>query len=496
MIDTAALKTKVLDLACQGKLTKQFIEDGSTSDLLDDISTARKKLEEAGIYKNKKKMTIKKIGEDDKPETIPANWKWVRLGTVCDIYGRIGFRGYTKADIVEEGKGAISMSPSNVTVSGKIVFDNNTYITWEKYNESPEIMLEPGDIIIVKTGSSYGKSGLIEDMPEKATINPQLAILKNILCNRQYLNWCLKCSDSWKQYNNFVIGAATPTFSQEKLANLLIPMPPLAEQDRIVEVLNEIDVTVDSIEKLQQQYASDLNVLRSKIIDAGIKGKLTEQLPEDGTAESLYNEIQNEKTRMIKEKTIKKEKALAEISDDEIPFELPKSWMWVRLGDICSKISSGNTPAGGAKGGAYVDEGYCFFREQNIYNDGIHEEGMVYISEELLDSRPNSTVLPKDILLNITGGSIGRCALVPEDFTRGSINQHILIIRTVDTRLRFYVHKCLCSPYYQKLIMGNVVGDKDGFSAGRCKNTLIPLPPLKEQERIVERIDGLLAAIG
>lgn len=121
---------------------------------------------------------------------------------------------------------------------------------------------------------------------------------------------------------------------------------------------------------------------------------------------------------------------------------------------------------------------------------------MVYISEELLNSRPNSTVLPDDILLNITGGSIGRCALVPDDFTRGSINQHILIIRTVDPQIRFYVHKCICSPYYQKLIMGNVVGDKDGFSAGRCKNTLIPLPPLKEQERIVERIDGLLSAIG
>lgn len=165
------------------------------------------------------------------------------------------------------------------------------------------------------------------------------------------------------------------------------------------------------------------------------------------------------------------------------------------MGDICSKISSGNTPAGGSKGGAYVTEGYCFFREQNIYNDGIYNDGMVYITEELLNVRPNSTVIAKDILLNITGGSIGRCTLIPDDFSKGSINQHILIIRVVDPRIRFYVHKCLCSPYYQKLIMGNVVGDKDGFSAGRCKNTLIPLPPLSEQNRIVEKIEGILSLI-
>ena len=120
---------------------------------------------------------------------------------------------------------------------------------------------------------------------------------------------------------------------------------------------------------------------------------------------------------------------------------------------------------------------------------------MVYITEELLDKRINSTVLPKDILLNITGGSIGRCALVPDNFSKGSINQHVLIIRVVDEKIRYYIHKCLCSPYYQKLIMGNVVGDKDGFSAGRCKNTLIPLPPLMEQQRIVDKVDELLSVI-
>lgn len=293
----------------------------------------------------------------------------------------------------------------------------------------------------------------------------------------------------------FVTGAAQPKLSQNMMNKIAIPVPSLEEQQRIVDVVKESFKILDTIDELQRAYVSDVEVLKSKLIDAGIQGKLTEQLPEDGTAEELFAEIQAEKQQLIKEKRIKKEKALADISEEEIPFEIPNNWKWVRLSDLCSKISSGNTPAGGSKGGAYVNEGYCFFREQNIYNDGIHYDGMVYITEELLATRENSTVLPQDILLNITGGSIGRCALIPDDFSKGSINQHILIIRVIDPKIRFYIHKCLCSPYYQKLIMGNVVGDKDGFSAGRCKNTLIPLPPIAEQMRIVDKMDELLSLI-
>lgn len=196
---------------------------------------------------------------------------------------------------------------------------------------------------------------------------------------------------------------------------------------------------------------------------------------------------------LMQEGKAKKEKVLPEIAETEIPFDIPPNWKWVRLGDISVKISSGNTPAGGNKSNVYVEKGYSFFREQNIYNDGIHEEGLVYITEELLKTRENSTVMPMDILLNITGGSIGRCALVPDDFTKGSINQHILIVRMIDPRLRFYVHTCICSPYIQKYIKGNTVGDKDGFSAGRCKNMLIPLPPLEEQQRIVSKLNKILA---
>lgn len=232
----------------------------------------------------------------------------------------------------------------------------------------------------------------------------------------------------------------------------------------------------------------DTQAIRSKILDLAMRGQLTEQLPADGSAEELYQRIQKEKEALIAKKKIKKEKILPSVTKDEEPYSIPETWKWVRLGDLTTKISSGSTPTGGRKSDVYVLEGYPFFREQNIYNDGIHRKGLVFITEELLNSRKNSVVIAKDILLNITGGSIGRCALIPDNFSKGSINQHILIIRMVEPALRRYIHRCICAPFAQSYIKNKAVGDKDGFSGGRCKKMLIPLPPLEEQKRIVEKI--------
>jgi len=332
-------------------------------------------------------------------------------------------------------------------------------------------------------------------MPVASTAFCVMAVEEKVLINKYLFYWLLSPEFDKFSNGNPSKGTLYPAIGEKDLLNGVIPIPDIEEQKLIVEKLDSAFEHLDKLNRLQTQYSSDLEVLKSKIIDAGIQGKLTEQLPEDGTAEELLEQIAKEKKQLIKEKKTKATKALPEITEDEIPFEIPVNWKWVRLADICSKITSGNTPAGGSKGGAYVTEGNCFFREQNIYNDGIHYEGMVYITDELLATRENSTVLPQDILLNITGGSIGRCALIPDDFSKGSINQHILIIRVIEPEIRQYIHKCLCSPYYQKLIMGNVVGDKDGFSAGRCKNTLIPLPPIGEQKRIVEKITQILEQI-
>lgn len=240
------LKGKLIDAAIQGKLTEQLPEDGTTEELLQALSLRKKEIESSGVLKGRKKKTIKTIEVSELPFRIPDTWRWIRLDAVTEIFGRIGFRGYTKSDIVEKGNGAISLSPSNITKDGKITFENCTYISWDKYYESPEIMVYEGDIILVKTGSSYGKCTVVKDLPEKATINPQLAILKYVLCNRYYLHIVLNSEMARKQYEDFVVGAATPTFSQEDLANFLLPLPPLHEQERIVEQLGKLLPLCDS----------------------------------------------------------------------------------------------------------------------------------------------------------------------------------------------------------------------------------------------------------
>ena len=182
----------------------------------------------------------------DIPFEIPDSWEWVKLGTVCKVFGRIGFRGYTKKDLVEKGMGAISLSPSNMD-GMKLFFDNCTYISWDKYYESPEIMLDEGDVIVVKTGSSYGKTALVNKLPEKTTLNPQLMVLKQIDCNHDYLNFFLNTAYFRKHFDDLVNGTAIPTFSQEKFSCKLIPLPPLAEQKRIVDKIEEIFASLDEI---------------------------------------------------------------------------------------------------------------------------------------------------------------------------------------------------------------------------------------------------------
>ena len=475
-----------------GKLSKYQLGDDKIGDVLDRII---KEKEDLLIKRNGRKDNNIKNRDECENDELPENWTWIRFGeTGLFKKGPFG-SALTKSMFVPKSEDTVKVYEQQHAINKKHTL-GTYYITREYFEDSMSgFEVQPGDIIVSCAGT-IGETYIMPEDMEQGIINQALmrvSLIPSIYDKffLYYFDYGLK--KAAKEESNGSAIKNIPPFDVMK--NWLFPITSIQEQRRIVGNIEKMYQWIDTIDILQMQYSSDLEVLKSKIIDAGIQGKLTEQLPEDGTAEELLEQIAKEKKQLIKEKKIKATKALPEITEDEIPFEIPVNWKWVRLADICSKITSGNTPAGGSKGGAYVTEGNCFFREQNIYNDGIHYEGMVYITDELLATRENSTVLPQDILLNITGGSIGRCALIPDDFSKGSINQHILIIRVIEPEIRQYIHKCLCSPYYQKLIMGNVVGDKDGFSAGRCKNTLIPLPPIGEQKRIVEKITQILEQI-
>ena len=181
---------------------------------------------------------------------IPEDWSAKCVGDVCQIFGRIGFRGYTVNDIVRRGQGAIAISPSNIR-NGKMNFADCTYISWLKYEESPEIKLCEGDILLVKTGSTFGKTAIIQKLHEKATLNPQLVVLKNIKTSNVFLSYMMGFSTIQKQIIEFVVGGALPTLSQRLVANFKIPVPNSdSEQRAIAAALSDIDALLAKLDTL------------------------------------------------------------------------------------------------------------------------------------------------------------------------------------------------------------------------------------------------------
>lgn len=189
-------------------------------------------------------------------------WIYKELGNLCTIKGRIGFRGYTREDLVNEGQGAITLSPSNI-IEDKLDLSNCSFISWFKYEESPEIMVFNGDIIYAKT-ASIGKVAIIDNLPEKATINPQFVVLKEIKCDNRYLYYALRSSFFKEQASSIVRGVAIPTISQANLSLLKIPVPSLQEQKRIVA---ELDLLTGIIDKQKQQLKELDNLAQSIFYD-------------------------------------------------------------------------------------------------------------------------------------------------------------------------------------------------------------------------------------
>ena len=259
----------------------------------------------------------------------------------------------------------------------------------------------------------------------------------------------------------------------------------------------------------------DTKALRQKILDLAIRGKLVPQNPNDEPASILLEKIREQKQQMFKEGKLKKkdikndsiifkgednlhyekfQDGTIKCIEDEIPFEIPEGWAWCRLYSLSVKIGAGSTPTGGAA--VYTTSGIKFIRSQNVYNDGLILNDVAYISEEINQKKSGSIVKPKDILLNITGGSIGRCALVPDEFDIANVNQHVMIIRLTNIEFRKYIHSVITSSYIQKQIFSRQVGSgRGGLSAETLSTFLIPLPPRNEQILITDKLNDCISQI-
>ena len=204
---------------------------------------------------------------------IPEHWEIKKLKHVCQAFGRIGFRGYSTTDLVDEGEGCITLSPSNMR-DGQMQYEKCTYLSWEKYEESPEIKIFNGDILFVKTGSTYGKSSLVDNLPLEATINPQLLVFKNFTCNNRFLAHVLQTTTIKTQVEVSVIGGTIPTISQQKILNYVFPYPTEDEQEAIVAYIENKSTPINAAIKASERQISLLQERKQIIINDVVTGKV------------------------------------------------------------------------------------------------------------------------------------------------------------------------------------------------------------------------------
>ena len=448
--------------------------------------------------------------DEEIPFEIPNGWEWCRLRDLCTVFGRIGFRGYTRNDIVEKGFGAITLSPSNMQDNGNMNYSVVSYISWKKYEESPEIKVKANDVLIVKTGSSYGKTCIISDLPEKATINPQIAVLKYSFVNNQWLTYFLNAPFAQEQFRKYVIGTSIPTFSQEKLSSTLLPLPPKNEQEHLIKKLSLLGKCIGSYNVIQQ-LIDRLNVgiydkLKKSILQEAIQGKLVPQTAEEGTAKELLEQIKAEKQKLVKEGKLKKsalndsiifrgddnryyEQIGANCNDitDEIPFDLPYNWCWCRFSNIVS-MTIGKTPARGEQT-YWINGKYNWVSISDMVDGDTISTTKEKVSDLAVKEIFSAPISEKGSLLMSFKLSIGKTSILDIDAYH---NEAIITIRPVidkEYAMRNYLFKVLP-------LIANLGDSKDAIkgktlNSKSLANLLIPLPPLQEQQRIIERINLL-----
>ena len=486
------LKNSILQLAVQGKLVPQDPSDEPASELLKRTKSFRTHAIKNGTLSIDKKHTADPIAKDDIPYDLPSSWEWVRF---ADIVTFSSGKTPARQDTESWSNGVCPWVSIADMVTDGVTFETKEKVSEKAISESFSGKTSPAGTMIMSFKLTIGKMSIlgIDAVHNEAIISIFPTVEhKDEDTIKAYLFKILPLIAVKGESKNAVKGK---TLNATSISNLMIPLPPLAEQQRIVTKIEELMPLVEEYGKTQEQIKA-LNAefpdkLRKSILQQAVQGKLTERDPSDEPASALLKRIRAERAILQKNKAAKKSQANETISVDEIPFDIPDTWEWVNLGWICQKVGAGSTPKGGSA--VYVPEGIKFLREQNVHDDGLRLDGVVYIDEETHAAKTGSQVQAQDILMNITGGSIGRNALVPDDFDTANVNQHVLIIRLVDKELRHYLHYCFSSPTVLNQMFTKQAGDKPGLSATKVENFLIPIPPLAEQKRIVARVEELLA---
>lgn len=484
------LKNSILQLAIQGKLVEQRPKEGTAEELFARIQEEKQRL--IAEKKIKKEKPLPEITEDEKPFDIPAGWKWVQVGVCFANKTGLSYKKDT-LDIQSDNMVRV-LRGGNISDLNYVLKPDDIWISSEFVK--PELYLQRNTIITpaVTSLEHIGKMGRIDSDYNSIVVGGFVLMLiphysEDTLS--KYLLYAMSSRYFRDCCRNIVnkSGQAFYNLSREKLVQLFVPLPPLAEQKRIVAKIEELLPYIDRYEqawnKLEQFNSRFPEDMKKSLLQYAIQGKLVEQRPEEGTAEELFAQIQEEKQRLIAEKKIKKEKPLPEISEDEKPFDIPESWKWVRFSDVIDvRDGTHDTPK-------YVLKGIPLVTSKNLVSGKIDFDTVKLISEEdAATINMRSEVNTGDILFAMIG-TIGNPVLVKKD--REFCIKNMALFKPINNRLFNMSYLLLFLQKEQEQMKKSASGGVQSFvSLKFLRNYLLPLPPLAEQKRIVEKLEQLL----
>ena len=479
------LKKSILQAAIQGKLTDQRKEDGNAQDLYNQIQEEKQKLIKE--KKIKKEKSLSNITAEEIPFDIPKNWMWVRFGDVANYRKGPFGSSLTKAMFVPKSNNTVKVYEQKNAIR-KDASLGNYYIPYDYYEKKMQgFVVHSGDIIVSCAGT-IGEAYILPSDIELGILNQALMRVRTYQgIKKEYFLACFGYAITRGDHKgNGTAIKNIPPFSI--LKKMMFPLPPLAEQKRIVETIQKYLAEIEQLEKDEEALAELQKAfpgkMKASILQQAIQGKLTDQRKEDGNAQDLYNQIQEEKQRLIKEKKIKKEKPLPEIAADEIPFEIPENWMWVRLEDV-GLLQTGITPSKAhsefyGNEIPFVGPGDIFENYRlNYHKNGLSSEGLKH-----------ARVIAENSVMQVCiGGSIGKAVINDREVT---CNQQINTITPyfIETKYIFY---CMISRYFVSSLRMKAGGSATPIiNKTKWAMMLVPLPPLAEQKRIVEKLNKLL----
>lgn len=520
------LKNSILQLAIQGKLVPQNQNDEPVFILLENIKKEKEKLIKAKKIKRNNKESIifkenghyyEKIGkkgepvciDEEIPFEIPDSWMWCRLGFIGDWgAGATPKRGEPKY----YENGTIPWLKTGDLNNG-IINDIPEFITETALKETSVRLNPVGSVLIAMYGATIGKVGILNI--EATTNQACCACLPLNGTYNKYLFYYLMSQN--KAFNNMGEGGAQPNISRTKIINYLFPVPPLNEQKRIVDKIEEILPFIDEYDANHEQLVklnSELPAkLKSSILQEAVQGKLVLQNPNDEPASELLEKIREEKERLIKEKKIKRSKNESFIYkknnhfyerigkkgdsvciDDEIPFEIPDGWEWCKLENIAELINGDRGKNYPAKSKLSTTSGIPFISAINLSNEGIRKDNLYYLSQEQYNLLSRGKLKKNDLIFCLRG-SLGKNSIF--DLDKGAIASSLVILRrySEDIFLKYlfyYINSSATSNEIRKYDNGTA---QPNLAASNLKKFFVPIPPLNEQKRIVDKVEQLFGCV-